>query len=516
MSLYLLSIGSIALLSLFLYRFIFFPAFLSPLSKIPNAHWTSSIFPIWIWWKRHAAVESLSIYSAHQKVGPIVRLGPNELSVNSLDGLRQIYTAGLDKHSWYRDEFMNYGIPNLMSTLPHKPHSIQRRMISHIYSKSYLQNSSDLCVLSNVVVCKRLLPLLYAAAVNDSPVDVFKLAPAVGMDFTSGYLFGISNSTNFINDVSARRYYSKLRRSKLRRSSGTERASKEIEFICMSMCEAADAFIQTLSNKKNSPAVDLSQSAIQTTHPVVYSQLSCQIAVSQAHHHPSKSRISIVASEMLDHLVAGYDTSGVAITYLIYQMSLHPAMQDDLRKELHTLSPPLKYPLPQQYAYSDLPLPNTIDALPFLNAIIHETLRLHSPNPSPLPRMTPARSITLEGYPNIPTGVRVSTSAYSMHRNERAYPEPEAWKPERWLRDDKENGVEASDERRRWFWAFGSGGRMCVGSNFALYQLRLVAAAIYTSFTTTVVDDTGIEQMDSFVADPKGEKLVVRFHRVGG
>ena len=474
MSLYLLSTGSIALLFLFLYRFIIHPAFLSPLSKIPNAHWTSSFFPIWIWWKRHTAVESHSIYSAHQKVGPIVRLGPNELSVNSLDGLRQIYTAGLEKHSWYQDEFMNYGIPNLMSTLPHKPHSIQRRMISHIYSKSYLQNSSDLCMISNVVLCKRLLPLLYAAAVNDSSVDVFSLAPAIGMDFTSAYLFGISNSTNFINDISSRQYYSKLRRSKLRRSPGTERASKEIESICMSMCEAADTFIKNLSNEKNSPAMDLSQPSTQATYPVVYSQLSSQIAISQAHHDPSKSRISIVASEMLDHLVAGYDTSGVAITYLIYQMSLHPAMQDDLRKELHTLSPPLKYPLPPQYAYSDLPLPNTIDALPLLNAVIHETLRLHSPNPTPLPRITPAKSITLEDFPNIPAGVRVSTSAYSMHRNKRAYPEPEAWKPERWLRDDdQENGMEARDERRRWFWAFGSGGRMCMGSNFALYRMPI-------------------------------------------
>ena len=47
-------------------------------------------------------------------------------------------------------------------------------------------------------------------------------------------------------------------------------------------------------------------------------------------------------------------------------------------------------------------------------------------------------------------------------------------------------------------------------------ELRLVAAAIYTNFTTTIIDDTGIEQMDSFVADPKGEKLVVKFQCVRG
>ena len=49
------------------------------------------------------------IHNAHLKHGPIVRLGPNELSVNCIDGgLRTIYAGGFEKPDWYPNLFYNY------------------------------------------------------------------------------------------------------------------------------------------------------------------------------------------------------------------------------------------------------------------------------------------------------------------------------------------------------------------------------------------------------------------------
>ena len=45
-------------------------------------------------------------------------------------------------------------------------------------------------------------------------------------------------------------------------------------------------------------------------------------------------------------------------------------------------------------------------------------------------------------------------------------------------------------------------------------ELKLVVAAIYTNFTTEVVDGEGMEQVDSFIAPPVGGKCVLRFKRV--
>ena len=44
--------------------------------------------------------------------------------------------------------------------------------------------------------------------------------------------------------------------------------------------------------------------------------------------------------------------------------------------------------------------------------------------------------------------------------------------------------------------------------------LKLLVVAIYTNYTTTIVDDEGIEQMDAFVASPVGNKLILKFREV--
>jgi hypothetical protein len=44
--------------------------------------------------------------------------------------------------------------------------------------------------------------------------------------------------------------------------------------------------------------------------------------------------------------------------------------------------------------------------------------------------------------------------------------------------------------------------------------MKLLVAAIYTNYTTKIVDDDGIEQIDSYTAGPRGEKLILRFERV--
>ncbi|KAL8703388.1 MAG: hypothetical protein Q9201_003417, partial [Fulgogasparrea decipioides] len=100
--------------------------------------------------------------------------------------------------------------------------------------------------------------------------------------------------------------------------------------------------------------------------------------------------------------------------------------------------------------------------------------------------------------------------AYTLHRNPRVFPSPLSWNPSRWLDASEAHKTEIG----RWFWAFGSGGRMCVGSNFAMQEMKLIVAAVYSNFRTRIVDDGGIEQMDAYTAGPRGNKLVLAFERV--
>jgi cytochrome P450 len=211
------------------------------------------------------------------------------------------------------------------------------------------------------------------------------------------------------------------------------------------------------------------------TRPVVYEQLLDHLSPSFDKHTNSKEQLHLtVASELMDHMIAGTEAQGWSLTYIFHQLSQHPEFQSALRGELLSLSPKLLYPSPssardQEYHHPNgnikLPSFHDIDALPLLESIILETLRLYPAVPGSQPRITPTGSpASICGYHKFPSGVRISAQAYSLHRNEDIFPDPEAWRPRRWINTNKKE----RDEMMRWFWTFGSGGRMCSGNHLAM------------------------------------------------
>lgn len=498
-------IGIFAVVSLLLYRYLIHPFFLSPISKIPNAYKTSPILPVQFWSRQQASPNTRAIFAAHQKHGPVLRIGPNEISCVTPAALRTVYTRGFDKERFYEDVFTNYGIPPMFAKLQSKPHSVQKRLISNVYSKSVVQTSPDMEKLSNVLIRDRMLPIIQAVAENGQELDVFDNGQAIAMDFITAYLFGLANGTDFMNNIDYRHQWLKDYEI-FRNLPPHQRQNGNIEKRCLELCEATKRSLQ----QRNHQGVD----SRTDTEPVVFARLLHGLSENTNEDKPDPQHaMRATASEMLDHLIAGHETSAITLTYLMHELSKQPELQARLRNELLTLDPPITFPPSSTTdAPNNLPSPRSIDALPFLDSILHETLRLYAAGPAAQPRVTPhvPGGTTIEGYPNIPGGVVVSANAYTLHRNADVFPEPEAWLPERWL--DEQLGKK--EEMKRWFWAFGSGGRMCIGSNFSMQEMKLVIAAIYTNYVTEIVDDEGLEQVDAYIARPKGEKLILRFKHV--
>ncbi|KAI9741288.1 MAG: hypothetical protein M1834_003005 [Cirrosporium novae-zelandiae] len=518
-------LAGVSLLLLCLYRFLVYPIFLSPLSKIPTAHPTSAISPLWILSLRYGNLENQTLHRLHTEKGPILRIGPNELSVNCVDeGIRTIYGGGFEKHDFYVRLFKNYGVFNMFSTPWGKPHSTRKRMLSNIYSKSVVQSSPTARAAAKIILFDRFLPILDASADTGTPINIHELNFGYTMDTFTAYQFGLNVSTNFIQDEATRKWWLGLfqgRRSytfwpqelpgltSWLRKLGirivpkfVDNSNRDLEAFTLRMCDNAETL---LSEKPSQPP---------ETTPAIYSQLrealkkrdsKTDIPITEGPQ-PYPNRLAI-ASEMLDHNAAAHETSGITLTYLYHELSQRPASQIQLRQELLTLSPPLFY---SPDSSRELPDPKALDALPLLHAMLMETLRLHAAIPGIQPRITPQTPCRLAGYDNIPPNVRVQSSAYLLHRNPEIFPDPEQWKPERWL-DAEPTQLQ---EMNRWFWAFGSGGRMCIGSNFAMNSMKHAIAAIYTNFTTSIIDDEGIEQEDGYTVGPRGNKLVLKFERV--
>jgi Cytochrome P450 len=405
----------------------------------------------------------------------------------------------------------------MFSTVEHGPHSAKKRLMSNIYSKSYLQGSAQVHENSLILLRDRFLPFIQEASMAKNAVDVHDMNNGFTMDFMSAYQFGLACSTKLSIDPSAKQrclqqYHSRKEyefhaQEIPRLMAGCkwlgiplvpkeiEDANDFIEDMGMKMCDSANAYLDDLP----SPGAE----------PVVYKQFKNGLAKQWQKLDGQASRLETepqrleVASEMLDHLSAGHETSAIALTYLYYEMSRRLDLQERLRQELLTLSPQIIW---QPTAALELPSPKSVDALPLLHAIIMETLRLHAPIPGLEPRITPAGGCTLAGYA-IPAQVRVSAMPYALHRNGHVFPDPESWKPERWL-----NASETEmKEMLRWFWAFGSGGRMCIGSNLAMQEIKLIVTAIYTNWRTMIVDDEGIEEIDAYTTRPRSNRLILRF-----
>ncbi|MCJ1399213.1 hypothetical protein MMC11_002415 [Xylographa trunciseda] len=551
---------SLALLLLLLLLLLIYTYLLSPLSAIPAAHPTAPFSPLWILLVRRARTENRTLRAAHARLGPLVRLGPRELSVSCVaGGVRAVYGGGFVKHGWYAYLADNYGVPCMFSMAEGKPHAARKRMIAHVYAKSYLQASPEMERIERVLLFERLLPLVEGWAREGRAVDVHEVNFAAAMDFITAYLFGLGKGSDFIRDAPVRRHFLELYHSRKSYTFWTqelprltaflhklgirvvprfvEAANKEIEAWCLGMCRGVEASLET-----GARTTDFD------TPPVVYSQLAESLENSSTKSAPeitTHPRDLTIASEMLDHLAAGHETSGITLTFLMHELSQRPELQATLREELLTLSPAISYPTSkenqeQKLDLPELPSPRALDALPLLHALLLETLRLHAAIPGPQPRVTPSIPTTLAGYSDIPPNTRVSALTYTLHQNAAVFPDPLAWKPERWL----EAGKEEKEEMMRWFWAFGSGGRMCIGSNFAMQgefaisfqkcvwlwlrgamesllmalcnrvEMKFLLAAIYTNYTTSIVDDEGIEQEDAYTAGPVGNKLVLKFARV--
>ena len=96
-----------AFLSYLSYKCFIYPACLSPLAAIPNAHFTSSFSNGWMIWQRYRGQPNKAIHDAHTRLGPVVRLGLTEISVNSIEGLNVVYGGNFAKDKFYT-RFANF------------------------------------------------------------------------------------------------------------------------------------------------------------------------------------------------------------------------------------------------------------------------------------------------------------------------------------------------------------------------------------------------------------------------
>jgi cytochrome P450 len=186
--------------------------------------------------------------------------------------------------------------------------------------------------------------------------------------------------------------------------------------------------------------------------------------------------------EVMTFLLAGHETTAVALSWAWYLLSRDADAEQRLHEELDRV---LGGRVP---SFSDL------SSLTFAESVIKETMRLFPPAWA-LAR-TAIEDFQLGGY-RIPAGANVVMSPWIMHRDPRFFSDPEKFDPGRW-------SAEKSHKLSRFaYFPFGGGPRQCIGASFAMMEAVLLLATIARRFQLRRVEGPPVAPMPGFTLQPR-------------
>lgn len=182
--------------------------------------------------------------------------------------------------------------------------------------------------------------------------------------------------------------------------------------------------------------------------------------------------------ELMTLLVAGHETTATALAWALYWIHKLPAVRQTLLQELDGVGDD----------------PSAVFRLPYLNAVCAEALRIYPVAMLTFPRVV-KEPISLLGYDFEP-GTILAGSIYLTHRRPDLYPQPEQFRPERFL----ERQFSPYE-----YLPFGGGSRRCIGLAFAQFEMKVVLAQILSCLELTLADQRPVRAVRrGLVTGPAG------------
>jgi cytochrome P450 len=161
-----------------------------------------------------------------------------------------------------------------------------------------------------------------------------------------------------------------------------------------------------------------------------------------------------VRDSLITILLAGHDTTALALSWALADIAQHPEVLDRLSDEL------------QRVTGGGPPEAGHLGDLEYLDGAIRESLRLRPVAPFVVRKTVRPFAVGGREYP---AGVILSPCSYLVHRREDLYPEPDRFRPQRFL--------ERKFGPHEWF-PFGGGNRVCLGMPFALYEMKVLLGTL--------------------------------------
>ncbi|GFF32239.1 trichodiene oxygenase [Aspergillus udagawae] len=444
--------------------------FFHPLSRYPGPKLTAATFLYEFYYDVIKGGQFLfQIERMHERYGPVVRINPRELHIKDPSFYDTIYAGGTHKRDKDPGWVHISGAPlSTFSTVSHDHHRFRRSILSDFFSKKSVTALSP-------IIEERVLKLMQRfqeAYDSKSAIRVDAAFAGLTADVITHYAYG--KSWGFLEDPQFR--------SNIR--AAVNEATKAVHLFrffpflvtifrtipAQVMCfvqpgkTALLEFQKSIFDHAAQPQSKRNDSARTIFHRLTDPSIP-----------PEERSLARIQDEAFIILAAGTETTARTLTIATFYMANEPRIWKKLRDELQSSVLPT---LSSTATWTEL------EKLPYLNAVINEALRLSYGAVIRLPRVAPTETLKYKDYA-IPPGTPVSMSTYFVHQDPSIFPDPQTFRPERW--------IEASDQPERltkYIVSFTRGSRICLGMNLAYIELFMTIAYMVRRFDMVLHETT--------------------------
>ncbi|KAJ2557734.1 hypothetical protein EV175_001163 [Coemansia sp. RSA 1933] len=170
-----------------------------------------------------------------------------------------------------------------------------------------------------------------------------------------------------------------------------------------------------------------------------------------------------ITAETIGVLIGGTDTTAMTIIWTLHYLLLYPAVYSSAVREVRS-----RFARSHTITYAEGKA-----ELPYVDACIHESMRIRAVSGVFLPRIVPKGGATFQGH-FLPGGTRIVVNVAGANHHQGTWEQPRRFMPERFLGD--------GEKRKQNVMTFSSGVRICPGRNLAMYEMITILANLLKDY----------------------------------
>ncbi|KAI0432393.1 cytochrome P450 family protein [Xylaria sp. FL1042] len=465
--------------------YIIYQCIFSPLASFPGPL-AAKLTKTWRAYGMYKGTWHRDLVELHRKYGPVVRIGPNELSVGDPEAFRQIYRVSktFTKSACY-SVVQGSRTFDLANERNEKVHAAQRRLVARPYSmESTKRFEPEIDVLLDTLLHK-----LDDFAKTSQIVDLGFWVQLYAFDVIG--LVSFSKPFGFVSSGSDKALFERL-----------QRAMDSVAWLMHAhwFFKLHQKFIMPIfgnwlaMNDRNGYFFQFSKNEVEKRKGQQSNDIVGQLFQAQAFRgQPDELQIMFM---MTTNVFAGSDTTASAMRAIFLNLLQNPHILAKLRADLQ-----------KRCAGSSSGRVSSAEAesSPYLQAVIYESMRIFPSVGIVLDRDVPPEGMMISGT-YIPGGTVVGTSPWVIHRVQEVWgPDADTFRPERWLDEERIGDL------RRFFFAFGGGTRTCIGRHISWLEIEKLIASLVMRYDFELADDAKITEKSGALVVLKG--LRVKFAR---